>query len=207
MRITTKLPQYHESVHVELMKNEWVPLNEPQSLGRATLLSIPFMLINALIVFGIIHIFSPITLQELGLTSDSLSISISIDFGVIFSLLALVIIHECLHLIFIPNFLRSEKTWMGLTLFGGFVATEEKIPKARYILITVAPFILISVMLPFLLGFLGLFTTVLKFMILINAIASSVDMLNLFLVMKQVPKQASLISNGQKTYWKALGND
>ncbi|NQF14940.1 DUF3267 domain-containing protein [Brevibacillus sp. HB1.3] len=205
MRITTKLPQYHENVHVELLRNEWVPLKEPQSLGMATLLSIPFMLINALIAFGIIHIFSPITLQDLGLTSDSLSISI--DFSVIFSLLALVIIHECLHLIFIPNFLRSEKTWMGLTLFGGFVATEEKIPKARYILITVAPFILISVMLPFLLGFLGLFTTVLKFMILINAIASSVDMLNLFLVMKQVPKQASLISNGQKTYWKALRND
>ncbi|NRS48712.1 DUF3267 domain-containing protein [Brevibacillus sp. HB2.2] len=205
MRITTKLPQYHENVHVELLRNEWVPLKEPQSLGMATLLSIPFMLINALIAFGIIHIFSPITLQDLGLTSNSLSISI--DFSVIFSLLALVIIHECLHLIFIPNFLRSEKTWMGLTLFGGFVATEEKIPKARYILITVAPFILISVMLPFLLGFLGLFTTVLKFMILINAIASSVDMLNLFLVMKQVPKQASLISNGQKTYWKALGND
>ncbi|MCE0450258.1 MULTISPECIES: DUF3267 domain-containing protein [Brevibacillus] len=205
MRITTKLPQYHENVHVELMKNEWVPLNEPQSLGTATLLSIPFMLINALIVFGIIHIFSPITLEELGLTSDSLSISI--DFGAIFSLLALVIIHECLHLIFIPNFLRSEKTWMGLTLFGGFVATEEKIPKARYILITIAPFILISIMLPVLLGFLGLFTTVLKFMILINAIASSVDMLNLFLVMKQVPRQAILISNGQKTYWKAPGND
>ncbi|MBY0086276.1 DUF3267 domain-containing protein [Brevibacillus brevis] len=205
MRITTKLPQYHENVHVELMKNEWVPLNEPQSLGRATLLSIPFMLINALIVFGIIHIFSPITLEELGLTSDSLSISI--DFSAIFSLLALVIIHECLHLIFIPNFLRSEKTWVGLTLFGGFVATEEKIPKARYILITIAPFILISIMLPVLLGFLGLFTTVLKFMILINAIASSVDMLNLFLVMKQVPRQAILISNGQKTYWKAPGND
>ncbi|MGK5506627.1 DUF3267 domain-containing protein [Brevibacillus formosus] len=205
MRITTKLPQYHENVHVELMNNEWIPLKEPQSLGRATLLSIPFMLINALIAFGIIHIFSPITYQEIGLTSDSLSITI--DFSVIFFLLVLVIFHECLHLIFIPNFLRSEKTWIGLTLFGGFVATEEKIPKSRYILITIAPFIILSVILPFLLGFLGLFATVLKFLILINAIASSVDMLNLFLVMKQVPKQAILISNGQKTYWKALGND
>ncbi|MBG9941925.1 DUF3267 domain-containing protein [Brevibacillus formosus] len=205
MRITTKLPQYHENVHVELMKNEWIPLKEPQSLGRAILLSIPFMLINGLIAFGIIHIFSPITFQEIGLTSDSLSISI--DINVIFFLLGLVICHECLHLIFIPNFLKSERTWMGLTLFGGFVATEEKIPKSRYILITIAPFIILSVILPFLLGFLGLLATVLKFLILINAIASSVDMLNLFLVMKQVPKQAILISNGQKTYWKALGND
>ncbi|MGG4452049.1 DUF3267 domain-containing protein [Brevibacillus porteri] len=205
MRITTKLPQYHENVHVELMKNEWVPLKEPQSLGRATLLSIPFMLINALIAYGIIHIFSPITFQEFGLTSDSFSISI--DLRVILFLLGLVIFHECLHLIFIPNFMRSEKTWIGLTLFGGFVATEEKIPKARYILITIAPFIIISVMLPFLLGLLGLFTTMLKFLVLINAIASSVDMLNLFLVMKQVPKQANLISNGPKTYWKVLGND
>ncbi|ATF15279.1 DUF3267 domain-containing protein [Brevibacillus sp. HB1.4B] len=205
MKITNKLPQYLENVHVELIKNEWVPLKEPQSLGRATLLSIPFMLINAFIAYGIIYIFSPITFQELGLTSGSFSISI--DLRAILFLLGLVIFHECLHLIFIPNFMRSEKTWMGLTLFGGFVATEEKIPKSRYILITIAPFIILSVMLPFLLGFFGLFTTMLKFLILINAIASSVDMLNLFLVMKQVPKQAILISNGQKTYWKALGND
>ncbi|MFF0830493.1 DUF3267 domain-containing protein [Brevibacillus sp. NPDC003359] len=205
MKITTKLPLYHENVHVELMKNEWIPLKEPQNLGWATLLSMPFMLINALIAFGIIHIFSPLTLQEFGLTSGSFSISINL--GVIFFILALVIIHECLHLIFIPNFMRSEKTWMGLTLFGGFVATEEKIPKARYILITIAPFIIISVMLPFLLGIFGWLTTTFKFLILLNALASSVDMLTLFLVMKQVPKQATLISNGQKTYWKSLGNN
>lgn len=34
--------------------------------------------------------------------------------------------------------------------------------------------------------------------------ASSVDMLNLLLVIKQLPKNATLKSNGPDTYWKNI---
>ena len=114
--------------------------------------------------------------------------------------------HELIHLILIPNFVKSEKTYIGFTLFGGFVITEEEISKSRYILITIAPFVIISIILPLVLGSLGLLTVTLKFLIILNAMASSVDLLNLLLIIKQVPKNAILKNNGPNTYWKNTQN-
>jgi hypothetical protein len=199
MKIQNKLPRYNESLHVELIKNEWIPMKEPKNLISAIFLSIPLMIINALISIGVINIFSTISLKEFGLTSDS--ISITINLGIIFLIVLLVILHELLHLIFIPNFIKSEKTLIGLTLFGGFVTTEEEISKSRYLFITIAPFIIISLILPLILSFFGILTSTLKFLILLNSIASSVDILNLLLIIKQVPKNGTLKSNGPKTYW------
>ncbi|SDH86354.1 DUF3267 domain-containing protein [Alteribacillus bidgolensis] len=129
-------------------------------------------------------------------------ISIIINLEIVFLLVLLLLFHELLHLIFIPHFIKSEKTYAGLTLFGGFVITEEEISKARYIVITIAPFMIISIIFPLILSVFGLLTTTLKFLIILNAMASSVDMLNMFLIIKQVPKNATLKSNGPDTYWK-----
>jgi hypothetical protein len=202
MKIQNKLPKYDESLHLELIKSEWIPLKEPKNLISAILLSIPLMISNALISLGIINIFSTISLKEFGLTSDSISLTININLGIIFLLVLLVLLHEILHLIFIPNFIKSEKTLIGFTLFGGFVTTEEEISKSRYILITATPFIIISIILPLILSFFGLLTSSLKFLILLNSIASSVDILNLLIILKQVPKKGTIKSNGPKTYWK-----
>lgn len=202
MKIQNKLPKYDESLHLELIKSEWIPLKEPKNLISAILLSIPLMISNALISLGVINIFSTISLKEFGLTSDSISLTININLGIIFLLVLLVLLHEILHLIFIPNIIKSEKTLIGFTLFGGFVTTEEEISKSRYILITATPFIIISIILPLMLSFFGLLTSSLKFLILLNSIASSVDILNLLIILKQVPKKGIIKSNGPKTYWK-----
>jgi hypothetical protein len=199
MKIKNKLPQYNESLHFDLINNGWVPIKEPKNLISAILLSIPLMIINALISVGIINIFSNVSLKEFGIEPDSISITINLE-DILFIIL-LVILHELLHLIFIPNFIKSENTFIGLTLLGGFVATEEKIPKSRFILVTIAPFIIISVILPIILGFCGLLTSTLKFLIILNSLASSVDILTLLLIIKQVPKNGILKNNGQKTYW------
>lgn len=175
-------------------------MKEPKNLISAILLSTPLMIVAAIISIGVINIFSTISLSEFGLTSDS--ISITINLGIIFLLILLLILHELLHLIFIPNFIKSEKTYIGLTQFGGFVITEEEISKSRYIFITLAPFMIISIILPLILGVFGLLTTTLKFLIILNSMASSVDMFNLLLIIKQVPKNATLKSNGPDTYWK-----
>ncbi|WP_338323605.1 DUF3267 domain-containing protein [Halobacillus salinus] len=114
----------------------------------------------------------------------------------------LIVIHELLHLVFVPNFIKSDKTYIGLTYFGGYVLTEESIAKSRYLLVTVAPFVILSILLPITLGLLGILTPLLKVLILINAMASSVDILNLILLLTQVPKAAVLKNNGTKTYWK-----
>lgn len=200
MKILNKLPKSNPSLHLDLIKNGWVPMKEPKTLISAILLSVPLMVVNSVISIGVINIFSTISLRDFGLTSDS--ISITINLGIIFGLVLLLILHELLHLLFIPNFIKSEKTFVGFTLFGGFVITEEEVSKLRYIFITIAPFMIISIILPLILSVLGLLTTTLKFLIIINAMASSVDMLNLLLIIKQVPKNATLKSNGTETYWK-----
>mgnify|MGYP006394189541 CR=1 FL=1 len=202
MKIINKLPEYNESRHEELLNDQWNPLKEPQKVLTAILLSVPLMFLCALISTGIIKLFSDFSLSEYGWTDNTFTLTITIDFGIIFSLIILLIIHEFLHLIFIPNFLRSEKTYAGVMIFGGFVVSEEEISKARFICISLAPFILLSVLLPIILGLLGLLTPLLKFLIILNALGSSVDLLNLLLVWKQVPRDGLLISNGPKTYWK-----
>ncbi|MGE7186383.1 DUF3267 domain-containing protein [Peribacillus sp. NPDC006672] len=200
MKILNKLPKSNPSSHLDLIKNGWIPMKEPKNLISAILLSIPLMIVSAIISIRVINIFSSISLSDFGLTPDA--ISITINLSVIFWLVLLLILHELLHLIFIPNFIKSEKTYVGLTLFGGFVITEEEISKSRYIFITIAPFMIISIIFPLILSVFGLLTTTLKFLIILNSMASSVDILNLLLIIKQVPKNATLKSNGPNTYWK-----
>ena len=200
MKILNKLPKINPSVHLELVKNKWIPMKEPKNLTSAILLSIPLMIVSALISIGIIKIFSSISLSDFGFKPDE--ITITINLSIVLWLFLLLVIHELIHLILIPNFVKSERTYVGFTLFGGFVITEEEISKSRYVIITIAPFVIISIILPLVLSLLGLLTTTLKFLIILNAMASSVDLLNLLLIIKQVPKNAILKSNGPNTYWK-----
>lgn len=200
MKILNKLPKGNPNLHVDLIKNGWIPMKEPKNLTSAILLSIPLMIVASMISIGVINIFSSISLRDFGFTSGG--ISITINLSVIFGIVLLLIIHELLHLIFIPNFFRSEKTSVGLTLFGGFVITEEEISRSRYMLITIAPFMIISIIFPLVISAFGLLTTTIKFLIILNSMGSSVDLLNLLLILKQVPKNATLKSNGSNTYWK-----
>lgn len=201
MKIQYKLPKPDYNLHVELVKNGWTPLREPKNLAVAILLSIPLMVIAALISIGIINIFSTISFEEFGLTPDSFSITINLS--IIFLIILIIVLHELLHLVFIPNFFSSKKTFVGLNLLGGFVISEDEIARSRYILITIAPFIIISVILPVILGIFGLLSSTVKLLIILNAMASSVDVLNLLLIVKQVPKNAILRNNGPRTYWKS----
>jgi len=207
MRIIKRkyLPEFDERLHEELVNSGWVPLREPNSIAVAIILSVPFMVTNLFISIMVIRFFSTISLEEFGFTPDSFSITINL--GVIIALFLLLIIHEVLHLIFIPNFIRSSKTYIGPAIFGGFVYTEEVIEKSRFILITVAPFLVISIILPIILGIFGLLTSPVKLLILLNAMASSVDMLTLLLILMQVPNKAILKNNRPKTYWKTLSTN
>lgn len=183
------------------MKEGWKPLNEPKSLMSATLLSLPFMVINALLSIGIIYLFSSFSKQKFSfITGDS--ITITIDIGVIIAILLVFIIHEFFHLIFIPNFLKSNDTVIGLTLFGAFVHTEQKITKVRFMFISVAPFLFLSILFPLILSISGILTGKLLVFILLNSLGASLDILGLILVFIQVPKNALIRNNGTRTYWK-----
>jgi len=175
MKLLYKLPKSNPNLHLDLIKNGWIPMKEPKNLISAILLSIPLMIVASMISIGVINIFSSISWRDFGFTSGG--ISININLSVILGI-------------------------VGLTLFGAFVMTEEKISKPRYMFITIAPFTIILVIFPLILSICGLLTATIKFLIILNSMGSSVDLLNVLLIMKQVPKNATLTSNGANTYWK-----
>ena len=167
------------------------------------LAAIPLMILNTLLSITVLGIFSPFSLADVGI-NPSQPIMLTIHLQDIAYLIGLVFIHELIHLVFIPDFLISDKTFLGITYFGGFVYSEEAISKSRYILITLAPFVLLSIILPGILGALGLLNPLTKILILLNAMSSGVDMLGLIPILIQVPDGAYLTSNGIRTYWKRI---
>lgn len=170
------------------------------------LAAVPLMILSALPSFKILDIFSPFSLADFGITPSQISITIDLQDLVYFVGLSVVIIfiHELLHLVFVPGFLTSDKAYLGITYFGGFAYSEEVLSKSRFILVLLTPFLVISIILPGILGVLNLLTPLVKFIIIASAMGSGVDMLALVLVLIQVPAGAYLTCNGMRTYWKKI---
>ncbi len=78
----------------------------------------------------------------------------------------------------------------------------EKMNKGRFLLISLGPFLALSVILPIIPGLSGLLGGFLVFLVFLNATASSVDTLNAFLILTQVPGNAVIVNNGFETYFK-----
>ncbi|RPF53937.1 DUF3267 domain-containing protein [Aquisalibacillus elongatus] len=201
MKIRFSIPKADHEYEQELKQNNWTPLKEPQSIGKATLISIPFMIVNLVICLAVIIMVDGLSWHEFGFTEEGFRFTLSLSHIVWF--FAMIIIHELIHLVFVPNFLKSNKTYLGITLQAGFILTEDMISKSRFLIVSFAPFILISIILPIILSWFGLLTPLLKVLIIINGVSSSVDFLNSFMIMRQVPKGGSIINNGFRTYWKA----
>jgi hypothetical protein len=160
------------------------------------------MILLGLISVFIINFFSPITLNDFGIQQHSFSMTINPIYIII--IIIFIYIHEIIHLIFVPNFINSDNTYLGLSWFGGYAYTEEVITKKRYIFIAVMPFLLISVICIVILGSIGHLIPIMKFIGIINAVGSSVDFFNILLVLKQVPSRSKIIMNGQLSYYKVI---
>lgn len=202
MKFARKIPQGDKKISEKLLEDGWKKLKEPKNLVISILISIPIMLINALIsVFFSTRFYNPV---EKIIEEKSFSFTINF-FNIIYFIAAifiLIIIHELLHIIFIPNFAKSDKTYLGITPYGGFAYTTEKIEKSRFIIISIMPFVMISIVVPIIFGVFNVLNGMLMFLIVLNAAASSVDILNLFLILLQVPKEGYIVNNGFETYFK-----
>lgn len=205
MKYIKKIPPSDKELSNKLISEGWEKIKEPSNLGIATLLSLPFALINGIIFMAIILYLYPPLKEFLNNSKHDFNISFTIN---LFTLTYVVIIfmfitiHEFLHACFIPNVLKSDKTYWGITVFGGFVCTTEKIKKSRFLIITIMPFILLSVILPFILNILGWLNEFTILLCLINAMGSCVDCLNICIVGIQVPNDSYIVNNGFETYFK-----
>lgn len=206
MKIRNKFPKCNEEKNNLLLADGWILIKESKNIIQSIIFSIPLMIFLGLISIFIINLFSPITLNEFGIQKNSFSMTINlIDLiTVIIFIYILIYIHEIAHLIFVPNFLNSDKTFLGLSWFGGYTYTEDEITKERYILIAVIPFLLISVICVVILGSTGYLTPIMKLICIFNAIGSSVDFSNSLLVLKQVPNISKIVMNGRLSYYKVI---
>lgn len=201
MRFARKMPAADKGLSAQLIGAGWKSMKEPKSLAAAMLTSLPFMAVNltlsSLIVLPFNNVFSAF-FTSMGSGSFSFTFK---PFYVLYVYL-FVVLHELLHLVFVPNFIKSPHTVVGLTLWGGFVSTTEKMTKRRYILISLAPFVLLSLVLPVILGIFKVLSDFFVFLILLNAASSCVDVLSAYLIAVQVPNKSTMVSNGFETFYK-----
>ena len=170
----------------------------------AILASIPFMALNFTITLLIAGMFVPVSPEYFGTGGTTFSFQIDL-LPLLFGVAGILVAHELVHLLCIPDFIRSDSTCIGITWVGGFVYTEEPLIRTRFILICFAPFIIISLILPLILGMLHLLSPLITGLFLLNSLGSSVDILMAVLVLMQVPSGAHLVANGRETYWKTDG--
>lgn len=204
MKYIKKMPSTDKELSSRLVLEGWKKIKEPSNLITATLFSIPFMIINfAITLFITTYLYPPIS--EFLSLNEGFKFTLSINiftFLYIISIFLFMTLHEFLHAAFIPNVLKSKKTFWGINGIYGFVFTTEKIKKERFIIISMMPFILLSLVLPFILSVFGWLNGYTILLCLINAGGSCVDSLNTLLIATQVPKGAYILNNGFETYFK-----
>jgi hypothetical protein len=203
MKYARKIPEPDPGLREALLAEGWGEIKEPDNLFFAFLSAIPFMIINALICYLTLLLVNPYYAQVVYDFLFSGTWYFTIRFDYIIYVYLFVIAHELIHLVFIPNFYRSEKTYIGIKPWGGFVFSTEKLSKGRFLLITAAPFAVFSILAPVILGLADLLNGFLLFLIFLNAFASSVDILNALLTAIQVPNGSTIVNNGFETYYRA----
>jgi magnesium-transporting ATPase (P-type) len=134
MRYIKKIPPADKELSGKLLSERWKKLKEPSSLGMAILLSVPFMFINGIISMAIAYYLYPPLKEHI----NSGTFSLTINFLTLLILITIMavfnVIHEFIHAFFIPNVLKSDKTYWGFNVFFGFVYTTEKIKKCRHLI-------------------------------------------------------------------------
>ena len=202
MKFVKKIPPTDKKLSEKLVTDGWRKIKEPKNLLTTILASIPFMIINGILaIFATIQFYNPIVNIP---ANHSFHVTINI-LDIIYFIIAsfiMIIVHELIHMIFIPNFIKSDKVYWGITLNGGFVAITEKISKIRFIIISIMPLIVLSIVFPIILGVCNVLDYFIMFLIIVNAMASSVDILNLFLILFQAPQNSYILNNGFETYVK-----
>ncbi len=201
MKFIKRIPSADGEMSARLMAEGWKRVKEPPNLLYSILCSIPLMAVNGIVTFlAIKPFYDPLT-SIIKSQAVSFEINIVSIVTVLASFFILLAAHEFLHALFIPNFISSDKTCWGISVNGAFVFTTETLTRTNFVIITIAPFVFLSFLLPLVFALSGLMTGLLFFLAVFNAMASSVDILNLVLILVQIPRKGLIVNNGFETYY------
>jgi len=120
-------------------------------------------------------------------------------------ILALIPLHEFLHLICLPGLGFDGHTWVGICpAFGGICVLYDAIlQRNRFVLVAACPAVVLTG-LPLLAAIVlhGIPMTLVAVCYL-NAMLSAVDVAAIVIVLCQVPGDAQLRNKGFRTYWRS----
>ncbi|WP_332450836.1 DUF3267 domain-containing protein [Methanoculleus sp.] len=205
MRYAKEIHPADEGLRRELLSSGWRRIKEPANLLTATLLSLPFAFLLGAITLAILYGLDP-SLYAFAGDGQQFSFTISFDLATLLFILAVPLfmaLHEGIHALLIPDALTSDNVFWGVNGVFGFVFTTQEIKRGRFLIISVMPYLALSVILPYILSIVGSLNGYTAFLCLLNAMGSSVDILTAGLVAIQVPRGATIISNGFETYYRA----
>ncbi len=204
MKYTKHLPETDRQLSEQLKKSGWRKIKEPGSLAVAIILSFPLSLILFIGTAYTAYLIKP---ELFGfIKSGSLEFYISVNWRPVLFFISIYLymfVHEIVHVICIPNFVKSENTMWGLNGAFGFVVSTEPMNKTRFLLVTGMPFMALSLFSLLLFHFAGYLNGYTLALCLINAAGSGVDFLTFLLIAFQVKRNSTIISNGLETYYKA----
>ena len=203
MKFIKKIPLENQDTTRKLTEQGWFRLKEPRSVSGAILWSMPISLVLMLsAAVWCYFLYPPFKNLLSGKQGFSLEITIGIEF--LFYLLGMILyllIHELIHAAFIPGIRKSDKTYWGFNGLFGFVFTEEILTRKRMVVISLMPLFILSFAVPFLFAVFGRLSAYLIFLSVFNAGGACVDVLNVILILSQVPKDGVLIANGYATFY------
>ena len=204
MRWLRELPTADPDEAARLRGKGWQRLREPAGMGRTLAAASPFfLLLTALCVWelaalspGLWGVTSVGGVRfTVGLVDLALAVAV---------LLGWTLLHEVLHALCLPGGLASPHTGMGVRGAFAFVHSSAALTRRRFLLVSVAPCVLLSFALP---PVVALFAPVpgwLAALCVLNAAGSCVDVLSAALVGWQVPRGGRVVSNGPETWASAL---
>lgn len=167
----------------------WTPLKETDNLWIAQLQSLPFMFFNMAFVIAIMWLMG-----------------FPFEFNgklMLLSFLIFMPIHEIIHALFFPESLKSNNIYLGVYIktFALFAAYIGEMPRNRFILTLAAPLIIITIAGLVLLIFTD-GNSLVQHIIVFNVMGACVDCLGIYLVLKQIPKEAMVKNKKIRTYWR-----
>ncbi|PIH05778.1 DUF3267 domain-containing protein [Clostridium combesii] len=120
---------------------------------------------------------------------------------VFISFIIIMPVHEILHSLAFPNFKQTIFGFIpkGLVSYSFF---KGKISRKRLIIFLIFPFIMLTILPTIGLSFIRIKNNFVYVIIIINAVASYVDVLTIFVLLLQVPKSTCIKNIDNKTYWK-----
>ena len=202
MKYIKQIPKTNAILSKELIAKGWKELKEPKNVWISMIYSLPISMTlfisECLFIYNISDDFKNIPkMLDNGIEIDLINLLIFI-----ITLILFYIIHEFIHALFTPNILKSNKIFWGFNGLYGFVYSEEIISRNRFILVSLAPTVILSIILPIVLKLFGVLNNFWNLLCIFHIAGACVDILNICLIMWQIPKNGKLLNNGIKTFYR-----